>query len=175
MNRDEDSDFCVNQLAQQIFHGIRENIQTGVQTSIHNIQHNIVTNENNPYHILGIEVYRMIQTLQMRMTLERQRIMEQHYANTMIRLEMQLLGIDMILREAHQQQQQPTRTVSPPPITTATEQHDSPCAICLDAVCIGQSIHILPLCGHSFHVACMRPWLSRQKNTCPTCRRPIST
>ena len=42
---------------------------------------------------------------------------------------------------------------------------DSSCAICL---CNGSNNAVLQ-CGHSFHWACVRPWLD-VKNACPLCK-----
>ncbi|KAF8112672.1 hypothetical protein N665_0062s0024 [Sinapis alba] len=44
------------------------------------------------------------------------------------------------------------------------------CAICLSDFADGEEIRVLPLCGHSFHVACIDRWLVT-RSSCPSCRR----
>ncbi|VVB10177.1 unnamed protein product [Arabis nemorensis] len=44
------------------------------------------------------------------------------------------------------------------------------CAICLTEFSDGEEIRILPLCNHSFHVACIDKWLT-SRSSCPSCRR----
>ncbi|XP_044422696.1 probable E3 ubiquitin-protein ligase ATL44 [Triticum aestivum] len=46
------------------------------------------------------------------------------------------------------------------------------CAICLAEFTDGESVRVLPHCGHNFHVACVDAWL-RTCATCPSCRTPI--
>ncbi|CAN0900624.1 Probable E3 ubiquitin-protein ligase ATL44 [Linum grandiflorum] len=47
----------------------------------------------------------------------------------------------------------------------------SSCAICLADYSDGELLRLLPECGHSFHVACVDPWLMKRKSvTCPICR-----
>ncbi|KAL6573491.1 E3 ubiquitin-protein ligase hrd1 [Orobanche hederae] len=45
---------------------------------------------------------------------------------------------------------------------------DAICIICRDEMTVAKQI----VCGHLFHVHCLRSWLERQ-NTCPTCRAPV--
>ncbi|KAL6581298.1 hypothetical protein OROMI_007221 [Orobanche minor] len=45
---------------------------------------------------------------------------------------------------------------------------DATCIICREEMTIAKKL----LCGHLFHVHCLRSWLERQ-NTCPTCRAPV--
>ena len=125
-------------------------------------------NQISPYQMLGIEVYsRMLHSPQVQSNIRRQWAVEQRYANAMMRLEMQLLGIDMIMREARG----PTR--HPPPATQATEDHVDPCTICIEPITKHDTIHILH-CGHCFHTDCLRPWREdHQKETCPVCRQPL--
>uniref|UniRef100_A0ACD6AG99 Uncharacterized protein n=1 Tax=Avena sativa TaxID=4498 RepID=A0ACD6AG99_AVESA len=48
----------------------------------------------------------------------------------------------------------------------------SECAICLADFVEGESVRVLPRCGHGFHVACVDAWL-RTHATCPSCRAAI--
>lgn len=43
------------------------------------------------------------------------------------------------------------------------------CAVCLEAFQPGDTARELPGCGHTFHAACLDPWL-RTKPLCPVCR-----
>lgn len=43
------------------------------------------------------------------------------------------------------------------------------CAICLAVVRDGETVRLLPSCGHLFHVECIDLWL-RSHATCPLCR-----
>ncbi|KAM0886926.1 hypothetical protein ACQ4PT_029389 [Festuca glaucescens] len=66
---------------------------------------------------------------------------------------------------------------SPPssssPESPATGWCSSPeCAICLAEFAHGESVRVLPRCGHGFHVACVDAWL-RTCATCPSCRSAI--
>ncbi|CAN6164202.1 unnamed protein product [Urochloa humidicola] len=45
---------------------------------------------------------------------------------------------------------------------------DATCIICREEMTTAKKL----LCGHLFHVHCLRSWLERQ-HTCPTCRAPI--
>ncbi|KAF7099080.1 hypothetical protein CFC21_100767 [Triticum aestivum] len=56
-------------------------------------------------------------------------------------------------------------TASPQP--AATE-----CAICLAEFAEGESMHVLPRCGHAFHVLCIDAWL-RTYASFPSCRASI--
>jgi hypothetical protein len=42
------------------------------------------------------------------------------------------------------------------------------CSICMDDIAPGQAVRALR-CAHSFHAACVNPWL-RSNRTCPVCR-----
>jgi hypothetical protein len=61
----------------------------------------------------------------------------------------------------------PTVTVRAPPPSGAP-----PCAICLDAIAVGNVIRSLP-CRHSFHAACIDEWLDGSKN-CPMCKADVA-
>ena len=73
----------------------------------------------------------------------------------------------MLKREAAQQPQSPKYFLYPH-VATCYDT-DSPCAVCL---CEGSNNTALQ-CGHTFHWACIRPWLD-VKNTCPLCKRTQS-
>ena len=45
------------------------------------------------------------------------------------------------------------------------------CSICLEKRKAGEAVWVLP-CGHCFHAACCRRWLSGAC-TCPLCKRPV--
>ncbi|GJM90750.1 hypothetical protein PR202_ga07059 [Eleusine coracana subsp. coracana] len=46
------------------------------------------------------------------------------------------------------------------------------CAICLAVVRDGETVRLLPACGHLFHVSCIDAWLHSHA-TCPLCRRDV--
>ncbi|KAK4749669.1 hypothetical protein SAY87_027118 [Trapa incisa] len=48
------------------------------------------------------------------------------------------------------------------------DESDATCIICREEMTTAKKL----LCGHLFHVHCLRSWLERQ-NTCPTCRAPV--
>ncbi|CAL5074539.1 unnamed protein product [Urochloa decumbens] len=47
------------------------------------------------------------------------------------------------------------------------------CAVCLCEFAGADRLHLLPSCGHAFHVACIDVWL-RSSATCPLCRTKLS-
>ena len=48
------------------------------------------------------------------------------------------------------------------------------CSICLNDIVLNktkQFIFKARACGHMFHLDCIKPWISKKKDTCPNCRR----
>ncbi|XP_038698072.1 RING-H2 finger protein ATL2-like [Tripterygium wilfordii] len=57
----------------------------------------------------------------------------------------------------------------------STKEHDScqsECVICLGELEEGDSVRLLPDCGHVFHVTCVDGWFSAH-TSCPVCRSPV--
>lgn len=48
------------------------------------------------------------------------------------------------------------------------------CAVCLDALAVGQCVWQLPRCGHVFHARCVARWFDEcpARPVCPICRAP---
>ncbi|KAI8873351.1 hypothetical protein GQ42DRAFT_115181, partial [Ramicandelaber brevisporus] len=44
------------------------------------------------------------------------------------------------------------------------------CTICLEEFSIGHSVRVLD-CQHTFHTACIDPWLSAISSLCPICKQ----
>ncbi|PNH03152.1 E3 ubiquitin-protein ligase [Tetrabaena socialis] len=47
------------------------------------------------------------------------------------------------------------------------------CPVCTEHLAVGDEVQLLP-CKHSYHVACLAPWLA-QSNSCPVCRTELPT
>jgi hypothetical protein len=47
------------------------------------------------------------------------------------------------------------------------------CAICVEDIAEGETVNILPDCGHVFHSQCLSPWLQLHP-TCPNCRKKVT-
>jgi len=46
------------------------------------------------------------------------------------------------------------------------------CAICITALRPGETVRLLPACGHAFHRSCVDLWLLRRAD-CPLCKRSV--
>ncbi|KAG9439717.1 hypothetical protein H6P81_019882 [Aristolochia fimbriata] len=54
------------------------------------------------------------------------------------------------------------------------EEEGRECCVCLEGIERGQRTRVLPLCKHSFHLACLDQWLARNA-ACPVCRTSLLT
>jgi hypothetical protein len=54
--------------------------------------------------------------------------------------------------------------------TTTT---NTSCSICIDEFRDGETIRLLPLCGHAYHTECIHPWLTERQGCCPYCKSPV--
>jgi len=57
-------------------------------------------------------------------------------------------------------------------VQTLIENPEANCAICQDAMTVGQTTRRLHHCQHTFHLSCVDAWFSSHP-TCPTCRHDI--
>ncbi|CAN6201420.1 unnamed protein product [Urochloa humidicola] len=48
-------------------------------------------------------------------------------------------------------------------------EEEASCSVCLGAFQTGETVRLLPVCLHLFHVECIDPWLDMH-STCPICR-----
>ncbi|KAL6876371.1 hypothetical protein ACP4OV_012943 [Aristida adscensionis] len=82
------------------------------------------------------------------------------------------------LREGHRQRSNPTAGL--PSFTYclsvkhnvtggAGEEAAATCSVCLGAFQRGETVRLLPVCLHLYHVECIDPWLD-EHSTCPICR-----
>mmetsp|Transcript_12309 Transcript_12309/g.31076 ORF Transcript_12309/g.31076 Transcript_12309/m.31076 type:complete len:876 (-) Transcript_12309:152-2779(-) len=47
------------------------------------------------------------------------------------------------------------------------------CSICIDEFEVGETIRLLPRCGHAFHTDCILPWLQDRQGCCPLCKTEV--
>ncbi len=47
------------------------------------------------------------------------------------------------------------------------------CSICIDDFEQGETIRLLPRCGHAFHTDCILPWLTERQGCCPCCKEDV--
>ena len=47
------------------------------------------------------------------------------------------------------------------------------CSICIDEFEEGETIRLLPRCGHAFHTQCILPWLQDRQGCCPLCKTEV--
>ena len=47
------------------------------------------------------------------------------------------------------------------------------CSICIDEFEEGETIRLLPRCGHGFHTSCILPWLQDRQGCCPLCKMEV--
>jgi hypothetical protein len=55
---------------------------------------------------------------------------------------------------------------------TDGDDGDGSCAVCLAEFRDGETLRLLPRCGHAFHRGCIDTWLRAHVN-CPLCRAPV--
>ncbi|EPE04558.1 ring-9 protein [Ophiostoma piceae UAMH 11346] len=64
-----------------------------------------------------------------------------------------------------------TITVPAPP-PHRPRYFQSECVVCLEDYVAGDRVMSLP-CGHEFHAACITPWLTTRRRTCPICKSDV--
>ncbi len=47
------------------------------------------------------------------------------------------------------------------------------CSICIEDFEKGETIRLLPRCGHAFHTDCILPWLTERQGCCPCCKEDV--
>jgi E3 ubiquitin-protein ligase RNF38/44 len=52
---------------------------------------------------------------------------------------------------------------------TSSGEEAATCSVCLGAFQTGETVRLLPVCLHLYHVECIDPWLDAH-STCPICR-----
>lgn len=52
---------------------------------------------------------------------------------------------------------------------TGSGDEAATCSVCLGAFQVGETVRLLPVCMHLYHVECIDPWLEAHA-TCPLCR-----
>jgi len=60
-------------------------------------------------------------------------------------------------------------------VEVLAENSERNCAICLDALEVGQDVVKLPKCQHRYHLQCLATWLRMpERHLCPLCRQIVS-
>ena len=54
-------------------------------------------------------------------------------------------------------------------VTGTGGEEAATCSVCLGAFLVGETVRLLPVCLHLYHVECIDPWLDAH-STCPICR-----
>ncbi|KAJ1259451.1 hypothetical protein BS78_10G156300 [Paspalum vaginatum] len=54
-------------------------------------------------------------------------------------------------------------------VTGSGGEEAATCSVCLGAFQAGETVRLLPVCLHLYHVECIDPWLQAH-STCPICR-----
>ena len=75
---------------------------------------------------------------------------------------------DKLLRPIAAASSTPT-VVGTDEVHVLTESNDA-CTICLEDFHQGESLTLLPKCGHCFHRKCIIPWLTEGRGRCPLCK-----
>lgn len=47
------------------------------------------------------------------------------------------------------------------------------CSVCLSDICYGDELVCLSPCNHSYHVDCIRQWLTEKSTLCPLCKGDV--
>eukprot|EP00531_Pseudo-nitzschia_arenysensis_P009441 CAMPEP_0116122034 /NCGR_PEP_ID=MMETSP0329-20121206/4004_1 /TAXON_ID=697910 /ORGANISM="Pseudo-nitzschia arenysensis, Strain B593" /LENGTH=761 /DNA_ID=CAMNT_0003615865 /DNA_START=518 /DNA_END=2803 /DNA_ORIENTATION=+ len=80
-----------------------------------------------------------------------------------------------------EQPQQCLRVEEIPPLSFRTQRRlqsfttttCTTCSICIDEFEEGETIRLLPRCGHAFHTDCILPWLQDRQGCCPLCKTDV--
>ena len=54
-----------------------------------------------------------------------------------------------------------------------TKTISTTCSICIDEFEGGETVRLLPRCGHGFHTECIMPWLTERQGCCPFCKTSV--
>jgi len=57
--------------------------------------------------------------------------------------------------------------------TNRTSTTCTSCSICIDDFEDGETVRLLPRCGHAFHTDCIMPWLTERQGCCPLCKDSV--
>ena len=58
-------------------------------------------------------------------------------------------------------------------VTQSHRCYGSSCTVCLCDFSVGDSVVVLPRCGHAYHYSCISRWLLEYRDTCPSCRSKV--